>query len=422
MERMYICNECGYEIEIDGIENEIMLEKNLCESCFDELYTVCELCGEIHLREDVKTITDRDNGGNLIVCEGCIENNFDVIWCDYHEEYEYCKYAYIINNYGSICGDAMDYGDFGYCENCEEYFCTDDLRYDEDEDRIYCDECYEDIVGNRVIKGYHNHKCEYECNIRRTTEDKNKNVLTFGFELEVENNNYYCDNEDVASEINDNTNLFNFEYDGSLDDGFEIISNPFTTSFMKSEGKEQIKTMLDILNRNDYKSHDTNTCGLHFHISKEELGRTKDYKDVRNNILLITEYFKEEMIILSRRTEEKLNRWAKFYKDTKDKNEMTIGNIIDSYQLHYNDRYHTINTTNRATLEFRCFRGTLKYETLMATWELVANICEYAMENEIKTNEQLYNLDFMEIITYKHNEYIEVYATDRLTRKNVVLA
>lgn len=41
--------------------------------------------------------------------------------------------------------------------------------------------------------------------------------------------------------------------------------------------------------------------------------------------------------------------------------------------------YTCVNLTNWNTIEFRMFRGTLKYNTLMATLQLVDKICDMAL-------------------------------------------
>ena len=42
-------------------------------------------------------------------------------------------------------------------------------------------------------------------------------------------------------------------------------------------------------------------------------------------------------------------------------------------------RYSAVNLQNRDTIEFRIFRGTLKYNTLIATLQLVNKLCEVAV-------------------------------------------
>jgi hypothetical protein len=42
-----------------------------------------------------------------------------------------------------------------------------------------------------------------------------------------------------------------------------------------------------------------------------------------------------------------------------------------------------LNVQNNATVEFRFFRGTLKYESFLAAMQLVSNLCLYAREHDL---------------------------------------
>ena len=44
------------------------------------------------------------------------------------------------------------------------------------------------------------------------------------------------------------------------------------------------------------------------------------------------------------------------------------------------DRYYAINVCNDATVEFRCFKGTLKYTTFVATLQFVATMTRYCQQ------------------------------------------
>ena len=46
---------------------------------------------------------------------------------------------------------------------------------------------------------------------------------------------------------------------------------------------------------------------------------------------------------------------------------------------YHGGRYTCVNLQNRDTIEFRMFRGTLKYNTLIATLQLVDRICNVAL-------------------------------------------
>ena len=52
-------------------------------------------------------------------------------------------------------------------------------------------------------------------------------------------------------------------------------------------------------------------------------------------------------------------------------------------------RYSSVNLLNEDTIEFRIFRGTLKYNTLIATLQLVERICSVAT---VMSDDQLKNM------------------------------
>lgn len=53
---------------------------------------------------------------------------------------------------------------------------------------------------------------------------------------------------------------------------------------------------------------------------------------------------------------------------------------MDHAKKQNNGRYACVNLCNYSTIEFRLFRGTLKYNTLIATLQLVNRICNMAVE------------------------------------------
>ena len=174
--------------------------------------------------------------------------------------------------------------------------------------------------------------------------------------------------------------------------------------------------MLDLLKENKFISHDSNTCGYHIHVGRQGLGQ--NYGERLNtimNINLLCEYFKEELTILSRRKEGQLNRWAKFLTSGINKENLTLDKVEELVKNN-RQRYSAINLNNEPTIEFRIFRGTLKKETFLATYELVYNICAYCIENDILYNN---DLDFYTIATYKLNEYIGDYLTSKGIKQNI---
>ena len=392
MSKKYNCEYCNneVEIEVETSEEEIMASEHLCEDCFYDIYSYCDYCGDIESRDDLMWLENNET----LICQYCADHNSNIIWCEGHDCYEYQDDDDIITlaNGNTICRNAFEYGDYFYCEDCEEYYHIDYACWCDSEECYYCEDCI-DNHKSQYISEYHDH--DYD-EFKMTDEDEeNDNKLFFGMELEIEAN-HRNNHDNLAFEILNLTDDFVFEQDGSLNNGFEIISMPFSRNYMKETLEDTLKDILKTINKHNYEGK--NTCGLHFHIS---------YDAIRSipNLLKIVEYYKEELTILSRREESSLNRWSPFYTKNFDKEEITnemIEEIVDDYQ----SRYHAINLDNNYTVEFRIFKSTTDHKTLMATWELVNNIVAYANDYEVELKSMP---SFEMIATYQENNYIGEY-------------
>ena len=73
--------------------------------------------------------------------------------------------------------------------------------------------------------------------------------------------------------------------------------------------------------------------------------------------------------------------------------------IMDKAKKGGNGRYAAVNLCNYHTVEFRLFRGTLKYNTFLATIQLVNRICDAAMYNTDESIAKLSWSDFVADIT-----------------------
>ena len=251
----------------------------------------------------------------------------------------------------------------------EEYY-DDDCGYDND---YYEEDDYREFDYGWVNESDRNP-------IFRFYQTKNdiKNPLYMGFELEIDKGGK---DDDVAYEIC--LQLNNQVYckdDGSLDDGIEIVSHPSTLNF-HTEQKETYKKVFDYLIDINYKSHDTNTCGLHIHVNRSFFGISKEEIDYNvAKIIFIFEKFWDKFVIFSRRREIKLKEWAKRY--DLDINENFLDNLNIAKKEY--SRYFAVNITNTDTIEFRMFRGTLNVDTFMATLQLINTICNFVKNTDIE--------------------------------------
>ena len=124
-----------------------------------------------------------------------------------------------------------------------------------------------------------------------------------------------------------------------------------------------------------FRSHQTSTCGLHVHVNRDCLGDNREeQEETISRILYFVEHHWNELLRFSRRSEYSMNRWAARYGFEKTGKE-----ILDKAKKGGNGRYAAVNLMNYSTIEFRLFRGTLKYNTLIAALELVDAICDLAI-------------------------------------------
>lgn len=157
-----------------------------------------------------------------------------------------------------------------------------------------------------------------------------------------------------------------------------------------------------------YRSHQTSTCGLHIHVNRSSLGETHDeQEDVISRILFFVETHWAELLRFSRRSEYSMNRWAARYGYEKTGRE-----ILDKAKKGNNGRYAAVNLMNWATIEFRLFRGTLKYNTLIAAIELANEICDLAIH---LTDEGIEKMSWSEFVdTIEAPELIQYLKERRL--------
>lgn len=351
------CDCCGRLIDNDNyIEFD---DKILCEDCECDETCICDDCGERIWCDDSIWL----DGYDKVICQSC--RNYDYVRCDECGEIVHCDDARRTAHDDYICEDCYDEY-YNYCECCEEIYHNDELYYDDNGNCYYCEECYEHRK-NKAIHDYY-YKPEpifYNCGV----EDN----FYMGVELEIDGGGEYDENAEILLNVaNYDAEHIYIKHDGSIDRGFEIVSHPATLEYHTHNIQWQ-KLMVKALELK-YRSHDTSTCGLHIHISRLAFGDT--YEEQENNIAKII-YFVEQnwnnVLLFTRRTEENLNHWASRYGI-----EPTIEDTYEKAKGNYN-RYKCINLQNSNTIEFRMFRGTLKYSTFIATLQFVEILCHFVI-------------------------------------------
>lgn len=191
----------------------------------------------------------------------------------------------------------------------------------------------------------------------------------FGIELEVQNRG--GNSQMAAGRVHEVLNPSGekgeycfFERDGSIGEGFELITQPAGLDVHREK-------LALFLNNEDLKrglrSHEGGSCGLHVHVGREFVTQAQIYRiqsflnDVRNEGLIKK---------ISRRYG---NSYARM------RPEMAKLSPIGKNS---GERYEALNVTNRNTIEFRIFRGSLKYESVMAALEFVDALLTFCMPGQ----------------------------------------
>lgn len=324
------------------------------------------------------------------------------------------------------------------CPSCEYYIHTDNAqRYRGD---YYCEPCFDRNTFrcndcNELLWDGDDHDCshdspddEYEGLIHDYSYkprpyffgEKEGERLFFGFELEVEaksGDRRSCA-ESVQNSLGERVYLKN---DGSLNNGFEIVTHPHTLEAYHKEFRWESFTKFRKLGM---RSWDTSTCGLHVHVSREAFGipydnRTDNYTEHIRTRQTHEIKFIKLIYDNSRQIQRLAGRSSPDYANFLDKGRITLKVKHDDTS---GGRNAAVNTFNENTLEVRVFKGSLIPERVLSAIELVHSAVEYTrnlnvMESPMKTSNgkiksgSLSWLAFCSYI-YKNNEqYPNLFAT-----------
>ena len=356
MKEKILCSSCGRELTKDTVNEFDGL--TLCADCLENQTTTCDCCGERIWNDDAQ------GDSNTTLCINCYEYN-----------YTHCE----------RCGRTVH-------NDCTYYF-------DDEDDYRYCYDCYEQL---RVapIKSY---------NYKPEPIFYGSGNLFMGVELEIDKGGEFDINANKILDVaNRKTEHIYCKHDGSINNGFEIVSHPMTYDY-------HLNTMnwLDVFEsaiKMGYRSHQTSTCGLHVHIGRSAFGKSYEaQEEAIGRVVFFVEKHWNELLKFSRRTVENVNRWASRYGIS-----TTAKDTYKNAKNKCSGRYVAVNLENYDTIEFRIFRGTLNYKTFVATLQLIDEICYYAINLSDKEMEDMSWSDFASKILPKKSELIEYLKFKRL--------
>lgn len=330
--------------------------------------TTCESCGQ----------TAEDSGCDLVVlddgthCTGCLN------CCDSCGEW----YEYLSNThwFEDICRNCQD--DYFSCGNCGTTTHYDNSVSSTDNEETWCERCasrYWHYCGecSEWYSDESNDECDdaYRYGINDYSfkptpifhyKPENSSKIFFGFELEVE-----AIHETISAGVDIIRNyatddLLYLKSDGSLSDGFEIVTHPMTHDWAMEKFPWE---MIEKLRRSGYRSWDTDTCGLHVHASRTSF---VDRSHLWKWTYLINKNNKECIELAGRNS-----HYAQFWgvKPTSD---------IVLKKAEPRERYVAINLHPRDTVEVRIFKGSLRIARVKTALDFMQSTIEFADKLTIK--------------------------------------
>lgn len=341
------CALCATAIEPDDVFHTDS-DQTVCSDCV----RMCERCNETATIDDGYCEVD----GRRIWCDNCTSSH--ATFCGYCEEYS--------SSYAVNIGDRDDY----WCESCTQ----DNASYCEECDTYYADGCMDCSTDPDTIHDY-----SYRPDLIFHTTNKDERLF-FGMEIEVECRNGRYEPAEYAGRL-EGYELAYLKGDGSLNNGFEIVTHPMTHDFFTNEATEFWKTLEVLRDTHRVMSWGTNTAGIHIHIS-----RTGFKGGAHMHRFLNLVYSNEDLF--STIAGRSSSRWAKFddvntvIRDGEDENGYIQYRSYRSfkhkiYEGRNTDRYSAVNTQNQDTLELRIFKSTTKPERIKGYMDLAHASVEY---------------------------------------------
>jgi hypothetical protein len=324
----------------------------------------CSWCEDRYPTDEMTTHTfyrgfwNRRNGNDITIhlCEDCECNAAECTDCTaIHDTYN--SDAIVVNHYDRVCEECA--GNYNWCDNHEEYYrdeCSD------------CESERSDLIHDYSFRPEPQFFIVRKDGSTASTSFGFGHQTVTGFELEMEASE--CDlheGAELASSIYDKWCYL--KHDGSLNDGFEMVSHPLSREFITEHFPWHRLSELSALGM---RSANTRTCGLHVHINKDFF-----QKNPTTMYRFMSMFYRnaEQWKKIAGRSESSYASWSEY--ELERMLDYTKGMAVGAH-VRNNDRYVALNLQNRNTIELRFFKGTLRPQTFIARLEAAHAVAEYA--------------------------------------------
>ena len=329
-----ICDLCGSRLSASSAVVDGLL---LCRGCAERYTALCRECGSRIWK------TDNFGDSDTVLCRDC-----------YDGLYTRCHRCGTLLRRATAC-----------------YGASDHLR-----EHPYCDPCFARLPPAGLIHPY---------SYKPVPIFYGDGPRYFGVELEID-----CGGESPANagELlmvgNQAADHIYIKHDGSLSNGFEIVTHPMSLDYhLHHMPWAQLCRRAVALG---YRSHMTDTCGLHVHVNRSSFGESEETQEAAiARLLYFFEQNWDQILRFSRRTPEQAAHWAARYGYEGSPMKLLEYAKDECSQR----RYNCINLLPKETVEFRIFRGTLKTNTILTSLKFLNCVCELMVNHAAQVKEQL---------------------------------
>ena len=280
-----------------------------------------------------------------------------------------------------LCGDILTNETVQECDDCGTFEFEDEMRQVYNGETSVCDVCVdnyawseyqdtyisqedydreqEDDGENSQYDGVYDymHKVEDDLGkLKMPYEKHGKDTIYYGVELEIERRKS-CP-PDISEMINEDV-LYGFaqcKSDGSLDNGFEITTTPATFKKQKEQWEHFFNNTMCMEN---LKGWNTDTAGLHVHISRSALRLT----EIGKILVFINDDVNSSFITQIAGRDS--TQWAK-------KSRKRIKDCMSS-----SEKYEAINMAHAHTIELRIFKSNISRNGFYRVLEFVDSLVHF---------------------------------------------
>jgi hypothetical protein len=349
------CADCGKHIDLerDGYATVDTCDI-VCSECIEADY-VLDRHGDYIAQNYAVWLTDleeyeHEDSGEGFHCDDCGNN--------------YCHDAtssYMVDNDDrQVCGGCIEYGDYSYCEDIEQYAHNENCYYDDYSDTCYY---YEDNM-RRQSGGLHCYSSnvleviDYCCFVNGERRGTFGDALLLGVELETDNRGV----ADIVDELDNRTDIHDFcicKSDATCS-GPEIVSLPADLDSHKTVYSWDSWTEVLRPIAKGYHGHDN---GMHIHASRAALSATQLGKIL---VFMNSPDNREFLQVIAQR---QINGWCRTNSGKYDSVAKAAAEPADG-------KYSVVNVMQN-TAEFRMFNSTLLAPRIYKNLEFVDAVCEF---------------------------------------------